>query len=53
MLVSSQKMFFTDVDSLFTNVPLNETVEFLCHTISILNFTYFCPIQEESHLIMY
>ena len=48
----SHKMYSIDVDSLFTNVPLHETVDFLCDYISSSNIFTPIPIEYLKELIL-
>ena len=45
-------MYSIDVDSLFTNVPLRETVDYLCDIITLNNYSLPIPVEYIKDLIL-
>ena len=50
--LSSQRMISFDVTSLFTNVPLIETIDFICNYIESANFAVNLPTRDLRELLL-
>ena len=52
MNVKDKYMFSFDVTSLFTNVPLHETIDIICHYVSILDHAFPIPSDILKQLLL-